>query len=476
MTEAAAVTALLITALLFVLVGIGPLRKRVSSVENFVSARRSSGAGLTSLSLIASGMGAWTLFSPAEAAARTGIVALAGYAVGSALAIAVFAWLGPRMRALLPEGHAITEFVYHRYGRAMYGFVLVATVAYMFIYLAAELTAIGLAIAAVTGIEHSLTVLVVLIATLVYTVHGGLRASLDTDMPQALVLVAILAVLPAVFVIDAGGLGAIAHALAAERPELLSPLALPGWETAAALVLAIVGANLFNQGYWQRVWVCRDERDLRRAFLAAGLVTVPAVLLTGSFGLVAQATGVLGEPSAALFDLVAALAMPMVTLAVVVLAVALVMSSVDTLLNALVCLFAVDFARLRPGLAGPRLLAASRWATVVPAVLAGLIGLQGYSVLYLFLLADLICVAAAVPTFYGLFEPRLSGRIAVVSAACGLIAGVVLFPDPTFASGSLFASFALAALVPAAICLAFGRKGEAFAFETLRHSVQPLRS
>src|SRR5690606_26890878 len=112
--------------------------------------------------------GAWVLFSPAEAAARTGIVALAGYAVGSALAIAIFAWLGPRMRRLLPEGHAITEFVFHRYGRAMYAFVLIATVAYMFIYLAAELTAIGSAVAALAGIERSLTVFAVLAATLAY--------------------------------------------------------------------------------------------------------------------------------------------------------------------------------------------------------------------------------------------------------------------------------------------------------------------
>jgi Na+/proline symporter len=472
--EAAALPVLLITAALFALVGVALVRGRILSVEDFISATRSSGTSLTALSLIASGMGAWVLFSPAEAAARTGIVALLGYAIGSALAIAIFAWLGPRMRALLPEGHAITEFVYHRYGRAMYGFVLLATVAYMFIYLAAELTAIGFAVAAVTGIDRAFTVLAVLLATLVYTIYGGLRASLNTDVPQALLLVLLLVVLPTAFVVHAGGLGAITGALAAERPELLSPLSLPGWETALALVLAIVGANLLNQGYWQRVWICRNDRDLRGAFLTAGLITVPAVFLAGSFGLIAPAAGVLTEPSAALFDLVAALALPLVALAVLVLAVALVMSSVDTLLNALVSLLVVDVARLRPELGGPRLLALSRWLTLVPAVLAGVIGLQGYSVLYLFLLADLICVAAAVPTFYGMLEPRLSGRIAVTSAAAGLVAGALLFPDPTFARGSLFWSFLMAALVPALTCVAFGRRGRPFPLERLREEVRAL--
>jgi Na+/proline symporter len=157
-----------------------------------------------------------------------------------------------------------------------------------------------------------------------------------------------------------------------------------------------------------------------------------------------------------------------------VLAVALVMSSVDTLLSALASLFTVDVARLRPGLSGDRLLLVSRWLTLVPAVLAGLIALQGYSVLYLFLLADLICVAAAVPTFYGLYESRLSGRVAIAASLLGLIAGGLLFPDPTFARGSLFYSFGLAALVPAVICAVLGRRGEIFTLEGLQRRVSSL--
>jgi Na+/proline symporter len=475
-TGSIALIALLVTAVAFAIFGIAVARGRILSVEDFVSARRSTGAGVVSLSLIASSLGAWVLFSPAEAAARTGIVALAGYAVGSALAIAIFAWLGPRMRRLLPEGHAITEFVFHRYGKAMYAFVLIATVAYMFLYLAAEMTAIGSAVAVVTGIDRAVTVFAVMTATLVYTVYGGLRSSLNTDVPQAIIIVVLLLVLPAFFIVHLGGFSAVSAALTAKKPELLSAVTWPGWETALALVLAIVGANLFNQGYWQRVWVTRSDADLRRAFLWAGLINVPALLLAGCFGLIAQSAGVLSEPSAALFDLVGAVASPVIGLIVLVLAVALVMSSVDTLLSALVSLFAVDAARLSPGLTSAKLLSISRWLTVLPAVLAGIIGLQGYSVLYLFLLADLICVAAAVPTFYGLYESRLSGRTAIVAAVIGLVAGGYFFPNPTFESGSLFLSFVVAAAVPAVICFVLGRNGEAFAFDSLQRRVRALGS
>jgi SSS family solute:Na+ symporter len=473
-TEVVAVTVLIVTAVAFAILGIVLARGRVVSVEDFISARRSSGSGVVALSLIASTLGAWIMFSPAEAAARTGIIALTGYAVGSALAIAIFAWLGPRMRRLLPKGHAITEFVYHRYGRLMYAFVLLATVAYMFIYLAAELTAIAAAATAITGINPTTTVLAVLVATLAYTVYGGLRASLLTDVPQAWLIVILLLILPAFFVVQGGGIGAITSALAARHPELISVASLSGWETASALVLAIIGANLFHQGYWQRVWICRSDDDIRRAFLLAGVVTAPAIFLAGSFGLIAQASGALSQPSAALFDLLARVAVPAVALAALMLAIALVMSSVDTLLSALASLFTVDAARLRPGLSGSRLLSVSRWLTLVPALLAGLIALQGYSVLYLFLLADLICVAAAVPTFYGMFEPRLSGGAATIAALLGLIAGALLFPGPSFASGNLFLSFALAAAVPALVCALLGRRGEMFALESMERRVGSL--
>jgi solute:Na+ symporter, SSS family len=77
------------------------------SVEEFIGARHAMSAGVIALSLIASSLGAWVMFSPSEAAARTGILALLGYAVGNRSAIAVFACHGSRMRQLLPEGHAM---------------------------------------------------------------------------------------------------------------------------------------------------------------------------------------------------------------------------------------------------------------------------------------------------------------------------------------------------------------------------------
>ena len=64
---------------------------------------------------------------------------------------------------------------------------------------------------------------------------------------------------------------------------------------------------------------------------------------------------------------------------------------------------------------------------IIPAIL---IASQGYDVLYLFLIADMVCAAAVVPVFWGLYAPRFSGGDALTASALGLVAGILFFPTP----------------------------------------------
>jgi Na+/proline symporter len=68
-------------------------------------------------------------------------------------------------------------------------------------------------------------------------------------------------------------------------------------------------------------------------------------------------------------------------------------------------------------------------AIAVPAV--GLAS-RGLSVLYLFLMADLVCSAAVFPLFFGLYARRFNGAGALVSMLAGLVAGALFFPRPDF--------------------------------------------
>lgn len=406
-TTVLGLSALLLALAVFAVVGFRA-RGGDHSLDDYVVARGSQGASSLALTFFASGLGAWILFAPPEIGVVAGIDAVVGYAIAAAAPIVLFAVLGPRFRRVVPSGQALTEFLRVRFGRQVSTFVAVISLLYMAVFLTAELVAVGGVASTLAGVPSWITVVAVAVVTLAYTAYGGLRASLRTDRWQgwlvlALLTVAagaILAVLddPAAAWRDSGGLGV-------DRP---------GVESAITLIIAVTAANLFHQGYWQRVWAAHDDRALRRGLLVGAAATVPVVLVAGILGMLAAGAGLVDVPALAVF----ALARPLpdvVTVAVLVLGVALVTSSVDTLENALVSLAVAERPRMR--------LRHARALTVLVMVPVTAVALVATSVLQLFLIADLLCAAIAVPALLGLWSRTTSGA-AVAGGVAGLIGAI----------------------------------------------------
>lgn len=406
-------------------------RGRVLTAEDYITARDSAGDGTLTATLVASSMGAWILFSPAEAgAAFGGLTAVAGYATGSALALVAFAVVGPRIRTLLPAGHSLTEYAYARYGGAMFAYVLLVSVAYMFISLSAGFTGITGALSLIAGVPAWQTAALVGVTVLAYTGYGGLRASMVTDAVQTLIIFPLLVASVVAALLAFGGTDAVHGTVVAESPELLTVGYLPGVEFGVYVAVAIVGAELLNQAGWQRVYAARDRATLRRSFLVAAAAVVPMVLLAGVFGPVAVGLGLVespGDASIALFLVVQEVFPTPAVVGVGVLAVLLMVSSADTLFNAIASVVTADLPRLLD-VRGDRLTFVARAVTVVVAAAATVVGAQGYSVLTLFLLADLLAAATFIPLFHGLYSQRAWSGGALAASAAGLVVGVAFFP------------------------------------------------
>jgi Na+/proline symporter len=189
---------------------------------------------------------------------------------------------------------------------------------------------------------------------------------------------------------------------------------------------------MFHQGFWQRVYTCRDEASLRRGFAAAGIIVIPVIFLAGLLGIMAVGLDVAKEPSVALFSVVLEVMPTWAIVIVLVLALMLVMSSLDTLLNGIASAATSDLARVKPEVRGVSLLRSTRAITVVLVIPAIVIASQGYSVLYLFLIADLVCAAAVFPVFFGLYSKRIGDVAAFASCGAGLVVGALFFPTPDF--------------------------------------------
>ncbi len=437
----AAATLLLVTVLgLFTWLG---MRARASagSLDDYLTARGSQSALPLALSFLASGAGAWILFAPPEVGAFIGPIGIAGYALGAGAPFLVYALVGPRIRRIAPQGHGLTSFLRQRYGPVFHAYALALSVLYMLTFVTAELTAAGSVTGLLSGIPPWVAVALVAATTLLYTAWGGLRASLRTDRWQAVLLVILL-------------LGA-AFAAAAALPEAGEPAPIPagiGWSAGLTLIIAVTAANLFHQGYWQRVWSAASSSALTRGAVAGGLVSMLAIALTGVLGLMAAQAGLpLGDPPAPLFALFG-LGPEWLAPLVLVLAVTLVASSVDTLESGLASLVGSE----RPTLS----LGRARAITVILMVPAVAVALQGYSVLRILLVADLLCATAVIPALAGL-SSRVSGHMALASALAGVVGAfagavwqqgtlaAVTFPDSVPTLGPFLGAILASGLVVA---------------------------
>ena len=482
---ALALAVTVVTAVVFLLAGVLYVRRRKLNVEEYIVARGSAGPTLATATLVASVIGAWILFSPAETGTWAGLPGLIGYGLGQAAPLLAFIVIGPRMRRMMPEGHSLTEYVWHRFGPLTYAFALGVIVFYMFIFLSAELTGISLAVQKLADTPLYVTALIVGLLTVAYTAYGGIRASIFTDSIQFSFILPLLLVSFFAVLAFADGFGAVFDPVSDESPQLLSLTHGPGIEFGVTLIIAILAANMFHQGFWQRVYTCRDESSLRRGFATAGVIVVPMIFLAGLIGIMAVGKGVSGpHDSAALFSLVVEVMPTWALVVVLVLALMLVMSSLDTLLNGIASAVTSDLARFKPDIRGVSLLRSSRVITLILIAPAIFIASQGYSVLYLFLIADLVCAAAAFPVFFGLYSKNFGDAAALASCVAGLAVGVLFFPARDFTpwldipwGGKFLVSFATALGASAIMSLVLSelsrriRPGVEYEFSRLRDRV-----
>ncbi|NHI01058.1 sodium:solute symporter family protein [Oceanimonas sp. MB9] len=465
-------------AAVFAIPGLLYARRQNDKPEDFIVARNSQGGSATMLTLLATTMGTWILFGPAQAATWGGIGAITGYALGVLAPRLVMIPLGKRIRELMPEGHTLTEFVLGRYGRGMYGFVLVIMLFYMFISLTAGLTAIAQMVALLAPVPLWATAGIVMVATLLYTLYGGLRVTIFTDRVQMLVILPFLLTLIVLGWQATGGLVPALTGLQEKAPHLLDPLDTTGLKSGLTFFLAVVLTGLFYQGTWQRVFAARDNKVIRNGFILSGVLSFPIIFIMGLFGLAFVGLGLPGDGSVALFSVLMPNMPLWFAIGLLPFGLALIMSSADSTISGLTSMLVVDLRRLLPNTSVHRLLGLSRWLIVLVSIPVLYVASQGFSVLYLFLLADLLCCAAAFTVFFGFYNARYQGWNAMLSTLGGLVAGLMLFPAPGEAATHLLESFLLATFVPVAISalLLLVPARQPFDFAALASRVRSLES
>merc|ERR1719265_630086 len=126
----------------------------------------------------------------------------------------------------------------------------------MWIYLVAELVSVGNLIRDMAGLDPLNSLLPVSVFTMLYTSLAGLPASIWTDRLQGVIM--------AIFVVVTILACFSGLEIKKEKWDEVSFWSGKGFESLVTLVLAILGAELFNMGNWQRVYAAQSPVALRR--------------------------------------------------------------------------------------------------------------------------------------------------------------------------------------------------------------------
>jgi len=424
-----------IVSLVFALIGI-LYSKKYRNLSNYLTAGRNIGSLSLTTSLVASALGAWILFGPASAATWGGIGSVIGYALGTAFPMIAFIFLGTKIRKVFPKGNTLTEFIYQKFGKKLFKLILILTVFYMFIFLCAEVTAVSMLINYISGTPLWLTATLIVITTLIYTLYGGLRASIFTDNIQFFIVLILLLIL--VYYLFSINLNHISFELVKNNSaDLLSSKYIPNYTAGLTFFIAVAATNLFHQGNWQRIFAAKNDEVLKKSLMLSFVIIIPIVFFMGISGIIAISIDAKVNPDLAFFSILLKDKAEFLSIAIVILAVSLTVSTVDTLVNAISSIVVVDGKKIYRKSLKSNFLTLSKFFIIILSIISLIIASKGYSILYLFLLADLLCCAAVFTVFYGFYQKSFSEKNSIVSILSGLFLGLLLFPNPDFSKSLL---------------------------------------
>lgn len=351
-------------------------RSRDSSTDYFL-AGRNIGWFIVGASLFASNIGSEHLVGLAGTGAASGM-AVGQFEVLASLILLILGWVF--VPFYLRSGvFTMPEFLERRYSSgARWYLAIVSIIAYVLTKISVTIAAGGIVFEALMGIDFWTGAMIVVVATGIYTIFGGLRAVLYTDMIQMFVLIGGAVVVTLVGLDALGGWSEMVRTAGPGFLDMWKPASDPNFPWTGILF----GAPILGVWYWctdqfivQRVLSAKDQDDARRGTIFAGYLKLLPLFIFVIPGVVAYALAQRGlitleHPDQALPTLVAALMPDGLRGVVVAGLLAALMSSLSAVFNSCSTLITWDvYKKLHPAASERRLVVIGQAST---AILVGL--------------------------------------------------------------------------------------------------------
>src|SRR5215468_2000398 len=376
-------------------------------------------------------------------------IGLSGTGAKSGLAVGHFEWLACLILLILgwvfvpfylrSNVFTMPQFLERRFNRQCAVYLAgISIVAYIFTKISVQLYAASVVLERVAGWSLWKTDVVLVIATGIYTIAGGLAAVIYTDTVQTLILITGAVALTLIGLDKVGG---FAH-LRTMVPPGYFHMMKPATDSAFPWTGIFFGAPILGIWYWctdqvivQRVLSARDEGHAKAGTIFAGFLKILPVFMLVLPGIIAYALfpEQVAKPDFAYPTLVLNLLPTGLVGLVMAALLAAVMGAMSSVFNSASTLVTLDFyKKLRPESSEAQLVNFGRIATGV-MVLLGLLWVPFIHLLsaqlYIYLQSVQAYISPLIAACFvlGILWPRLNGSGAITSLLAGFVLGATRF-------------------------------------------------
>jgi SSS family solute:Na+ symporter len=379
------------------------------------------------------------------------LVGLAGSGAASGVAVGQFEILAGFMLLLLgwvfvpfyvrSGVFTMPEFLEKRYSPAARTYLSwMSIIAYVLTKISVTIAAGGIVFEAI-GVSFWTGAIIIVVATGVYTIFGGLKAVLYTDMIQMFVLIGGSIAVTAYGLAELGGWGELKATVGESYFDMWQPMDHPDFPWTGILF----GAPILGLWYWctdqyivQRVLSARNIEQARKGTIFGGFLKMLPVFLFVVPGIIAYALSqkgvfVLEDNDQSLIVMVKNMVPAGVRGLVIAGLLAALMSSLSSVFNSCSTLFTIDvYKRWKPETSERKLVVIGQIATVIMVGigLAWIPFMENVSdqlFVYLQSVQGYIAPPIAAVFLLGIFYRRLNAQGAMAALLSGFVLGATRF-------------------------------------------------
>ena len=402
-------------------------RREGINLDGFLVANRKISTWQGAFSMAVSWVWAPAIFICSMQAYTKGLAGIFWFTVPNILCFFVFAAVAVRFRKLMPEGYTLPDFIWTKFGGNKHTHIsfLVIAFGYQISALIINAVAGGILFHLASGIDVQFAIVGMLGVAIIYSLLGGLKASIFTDVIQVVMILGFAFVLVPWAIFASGGLSSISDGLAGIAGEgryIFDPWI--AYTMGIPMTIGLIAGPISDQMFYQRAMAV-ERQNIVPVFVRGGLIfgCVPIILsFLGFIGVtLSQSQGLVVDDPQMVGPMVIATLLPKIALYLFILmAFAGLCSTIDSAFCGISALGTIDvFKRYKRG--SKNLLKTARLMMLGTAIIAGSISLMQPQILWVFFIYGTLAAAGFVPTLVSLFWDRVTAKDVFLATSLSLI-------------------------------------------------------